>query len=204
MAFSYDLLPHALTTLIEIILGFVCGSIFGILAGGLIGSSKRAAKALTPFLIIMQALPVFAIAPLLVIWFGFGLTSKLIMSMIIIFFPVAIAFSSGLLSVSVNMNELSQLYHMSRLQKLRFIALPHALPSLLTGLKIAAGVAPIGAIVGEWVGSAGGLGFWMLHANARMQTDQLFAALFMLLAMALLFHWLISEISTLVMKRFYL
>lgn len=201
-SFSSELLPHAGMTALEIILGFLCGSFLGLMAGLALGLSPRLSRSLTPLFIIMQSLPVFAIAPLLVIWFGFGLSSKLIMSSIIIFFPVALNFAAGLSSVSPTLEELTRHYNMTLWQRLRFIALPSSLPSLMTGLKIAAGVAPIGAIVGEWVGSSGGLGFWMLHANARMQTDQLFAALFLLLAMALLFHALISFLAGLVLRRY--
>jgi putative hydroxymethylpyrimidine transport system permease protein len=198
-----ELIYHASITGVEMLLGFLFGSMFGIMLGAILSFSPKFEKQVTPLLVLTQSLPVFAVAPLLVIWFGFGFTSKIIMAMIIIFLPLTLAFLSGLKSLSTTQNELSLLYKMSHWQRFKYLALPASLPQLFTGLKIAASLAPIAAIVGEWVGSAKGLGFLMLHANARMQTDQLFAALVMLLILAFLFHIVINKISHLVLGKFY-
>jgi putative hydroxymethylpyrimidine transport system permease protein len=189
----YDsLLYHMGITAVEIILGFFIGSLLGMVCGMVLSLSRRLETALTPFLLMMQALPVFAIAPLLVVWFGFGLAPKLIMTTIIIFFPVAMAFLNGLREGEKTYALLATHYNMNPWQRFWLLSLPFSRPSLLSGLKIGAAVAPIGAIVGEWVGSAGGLGFLMLHANARMQSDQMFAALFLLLFMVLALQSLIN------------
>lgn len=186
------MLTHMGITALEILLGFLCGGLLGIVAGATLSLSRRLETAITPFLLMMQALPVFAIAPLLVIWFGFGLAPKLIMASIIIFFPVAFAFLSGLREGEKRFETLATFYHMPRLTRFKLLYFPAALPSLISGLKIGAALAPIGAIVGEWVGAAGGLGFLMLHANARMQSDQMFAALFLLFILVLALQGLIN------------
>ncbi len=124
-----------------------------------------------PVVVTTQTLPVFAIAPILVIWFGFGIGSKIVMASLIIFFPVASSFYDGLKQTSRTRLDLGRSWGASRSQLLRFMRIPAAMPSLMSGLKVAATIAPIGAIVGEWAGAAGGLGFVMLQANARTQTD---------------------------------
>src|SRR5690606_30394795 len=141
---------------------------------------------LMPMLVVSQALPVFALAPLLVLWLGYGLTSKVAMAVLIIYFPVTAAFLDGLRRTEPGWLELARTMDASPAAILRHIRIPAALPALASGLRVAAAVAPIGAIVGEWVGSSAGLGYLMLHANARMQVDLMFAALLVLAVMALL------------------
>jgi putative hydroxymethylpyrimidine transport system permease protein len=137
-------------------------------------------------MVVSQAIPVFAIAPLLVLWLGFGLASKIVMATIAIFFPVASAFHDGLLRTDQNLIDLARLHGAGRGQMLRLLRIPSALPALVTGLRLAAVYAPIGALIGEWVGASSGLGYAMLHANGRSQTDVVFAALFLLAAMSVL------------------
>jgi putative hydroxymethylpyrimidine transport system permease protein len=151
-------------------------------------------RVLRPVLVVSQALPVFAIAPLLVIWFGFGLASKVVMAGLIINFPVAVAFLDGLRRTDEGLIDIGRLYRASRLETLMLIRVPFALPWLATGLRVAATVAPIGAVVGEWVGASAGLGFVMLQANARMETDLMFAALALLAALALFVRFLVDRL----------
>ena len=144
---------------------------------------------LLPLLVVMQAIPVFALAPVLVLWVGYGLASKVMMASLIIFFPVTAAFLDGLRRTEPGWLDLAQTmtaggHGPGRWMILRHIRIPAALPALASGLRVAAAVAPIGAVVGEWVGSSVGRGYLMLHANGRMQIDLLFAALFVLAAMA--------------------
>lgn len=180
------LLAHAGITAVEIVVGLMAGAAFGIVTALLMALSPRLMSVLQPVLTVSQALPVFAIAPLLVIWLGFGLASKIAMAGLIIYFPVAVAFLDGLRRTDDGLLDLARLNDASALQSLFLIRIPAALPYLATGLKVAATVAPIGAIVGEWVGASGGLGFIMLQANARMETNMLFAALVILAMLALL------------------
>lgn len=147
-----------------------------------------------PLVVASQALPVFAIAPLLVLWFGLGLGSKIAMATLIIYFPVASALNDGLRRADGHLIDLARLYRATPWETLIHFRLPAALPSLATGLRVAATVAPIGAIVGEWVGASGGLGYVINQANARMQTDTVFAALFVLIIMVVLLRWLVDAI----------
>ena len=183
--FSY-LASNSWITIREIVLGFVAGSAAGAAVALLLSHFRLAERYVMPVVVLTQTLPVFAIAPLLVIWFGFGLGSKVVMASLIIFFPVASAFHDGLRATRSTYLDLSRIWGAGRVKELVLIRLPAALPSLGSGLKIAATVAPIGAVVGEWAGAAGGLGFVMLQANARTQTAVVFAALILLG----LFAWL--------------
>lgn len=179
------ILGHARITGLEILLGFLLGGLLGACSGLLLATFATARRWLLPLFVVSQALPVFALAPLLVLWLGYGMASKIAMAVLIIYFPIAAAFYDGLRRADPEMLDLVRLLGASRLDTIRLIRLPAALPALVSGLRVAASVAPIGAVVGEWVGSAGGLGYLMLHANARMQIDLMFAALIVLAAMAL-------------------
>lgn len=176
---------HTLITLIEILTGMA----LGVLLGGVLSLgmtfSPWLQRWMMPLVIISQAIPVFALAPLLVLWFGFGMSAKVAMAVLVIFFPVTSSFFDGLRCVTPGYLDLARTMGASGAAQLRHVRLLAALPALGSGLRMAAAVAPIGAIIGEWVGSAEGLGFVMLNANARMQSDMCFAALFILVLMTL-------------------
>lgn len=177
---------HATTTALEIICGLLLGSLLGFTVACLIGDSKRLQSITMPALIISQALPVFAIAPILMLWLGYGFASKLAMTTLIVFFPVTASTLSGFRALPSSWETTFQTLRPRRAKLFFLVRLPLAVPYSLAGVRVAASVAPIGAIVGEWVGSSGGLGYLMLHANARGQTDLMFAALVVLCAEALL------------------
>ncbi|WP_036791720.1 ABC transporter permease [Pleomorphomonas koreensis] len=185
-AYGSRLVAEAGVTLLETLIGLVAGVAFGILAGLATSASPLLHRLLSPILVVSQALPVFALAPLLVLWFGFGLASKVVMTSLVIFFPVASAFADGLRRTPPHFLDLARLNGAGRLRTLRLIRVPAALPALTTGIRVAAVYAPIGAVIGEWVGASRGLGLLMVQANARMQTPLLFAALGMLAAATLL------------------
>ncbi|MCS7269110.1 MAG: ABC transporter permease [Geminicoccaceae bacterium] len=176
---------HTATTALEILLGLFFGTVLGAGSALLLAASRRARAWVLPVLVASQALPVFALAPLLVLWLGYGIASKVAMAVLIIYFPVASTFFDGLRRTPEGWLELARVMDARPLAILLRLRLPAALPALASGLRVAAAVAPIGAVVGEWVGSSSGLGYLMLHANARMQTDLLFAALFVLCLLAL-------------------
>ena len=179
------LLHHAGVTLTEVLLGIVLGSLIGIASAVVLASSRTAQRWLLPLLVVSQALPVFALAPLLVLWLGYGMASKIAMTVLIIYFPVTAAFLDGLRRTEPGWLELARTMDAGPVAILAQIRVPAALPALASGLRVAAAVAPIGAVIGEWVGSSAGLGYLMLHANARMQVDLMFAAVLVLAAMAL-------------------
>ncbi|HDR1055361.1 TPA: ABC transporter permease [Pasteurella multocida] len=186
----YDLLwQHSQITLLEIGLGLFLGVSLGLTSALLLSASDYLSKLLLPLLVISQAIPVFAIAPLLVLWFGYGLASKIVMTILIIYFPVTAACYDGLRNTSMQWLELAKTMQVSASAMLFKVRLPAALPSFASGLRIAVSVAPIGAIVGEWVGSSQGLGYLMLHANARMQVDLMFSALLILMVISLILYF---------------
>lgn len=189
------LLHHAGITLLEIVLGLICGTLAGVVIALAVTSLPGMMQVVWPMILVLQALPVFAIAPVLVLWFGFGLSSKVVMASLIIFFPVASSFADGLRRTDPTLLELAALSRASRWKILRLIRIPSALPGLVTGLRVAAPLAPLGAVIGEWVGASGGLGFIMLQANARMQTEILFAALFILAVITLALRYLVDELA---------
>jgi len=172
-------------TLIEILLGLIFGFSLGLVSAITLSMSRTVSSFLMPVLVLSQAIPVFAIAPLLVLWLGFGMASKVVMAMLIIYFPVTAACYDGLRNTPTQWLQMAQSMQVSKTNLLLKVRLPAALPSLASGLRIAVSFAPIGAIVGEWIGSAEGLGYLMLQANARMQVDMTFAALFVLIIMSL-------------------
>ncbi|KLN59311.1 ABC transporter permease [Kiloniella spongiae] len=178
------LISHAGITFLEIILGFLIGSLLGCCSALILTTVKSARDWLTPILVITQSLPVFALAPILVLWLGYGLPSKVAMAVLIIYFPVTAAFYDGLRRTPKDWQALAQVMGAKPLAFLLHVRIPLALPSLSSGLRVAMATAPIGAIVGEWVGSSEGLGYLMLHANGRMQIDLMFAALLILSIMA--------------------
>lgn len=188
------LLEQAGVTLLEIIAGLFAGIFIGILTALLLFYSKTLARFLLPILLTSQAIPVFAIAPLLVLWFGFGFSSKLVMTILIVFFPVASSAFDALKNTPQEMCLLAQSCGATPLQTLLKVRFPAGLPTIAAGIRVAATIAPIGAIIGEWVGASKGLGYVMLVSNARMQTDMLFAALFLLVIMTLTLYFLTDNL----------
>ncbi|MBP2227392.1 putative hydroxymethylpyrimidine transport system permease protein [Azospirillum agricola] len=174
------LLQHGLTTLTEILLGLVGGVVLGSLSALTLARFRAAQRWLMPLLVVSQAIPVFALAPLLVLWLGYGMASKIAMAVLIIYFPVTTALFDGLRRTDPGWLDLARTMGATPAATLWAIRLPAALPAFWSGVRVAAAVAPIGAVIGEWVGSSSGLGYLMLHANARMQIDLLFAAVLVL------------------------
>lgn len=179
------ILGHAWVTLREIVAGLALGTLTGAAMAMLLSAWPAGRRWLLPLLVASQAVPVFALAPLLTLWLGYGLGSKIAMATIIIFFPVASALYDGLRRTEPGWLDLAHTMGASRAAVMWRIRLPAALPALASGLRVAAAFAPIGAVVGEWVGASSGLGYLMLQANGRSQTDVMFAALFVLAVMAL-------------------
>jgi putative hydroxymethylpyrimidine transport system permease protein len=192
MARAGLILGHAGTTAAEILLGLLTGALLGTGSAIFLAYARPARRWLMPLLVISQAVPVFALAPILVLWLGYGMGSKIAMATLIIYFPVTAAFLDGLRRADPGWLDLARAMGASRAATLRHIRVPAALPALASGLRVATAVAPIGAVVGEWVGSSGGLGYLMLQANARMQIDVMFAALLTLAAFAVALYYAVD------------
>lgn len=187
------LAAHAGVTASEVLLGLVIGCLLGALVAVLLAQSARLSRLVMPLLVLTQAVPVFALAPILTLWFGYGMASKVLMAVLIIFFPVVSAFHDGLTRLPPGLGDLARTMNATPLQEMLRLRIPHALPSLATGMKMAAVYAPIGAVIGEWVGASQGLGYLMLLANGRAKTDLMFASLLVLAAMTMALHRLVSH-----------
>ncbi len=188
------LAEHALQTLAAIIGGLGLGAVLGIGLALAFAASPALARHGLPIVVSTQALPVFALAPILVLWFGFGLSSKIAMTTLIVLFPVALAYHEGMRRTDPGLVDLARLWGLSAVREVIAIRAVAGLPALAAGLKGATGAAPMAAIVGEWVGAAAGLGFVMIQANARMQTDLLFAAVVVLALMAAALYALVARL----------
>jgi len=190
----WHLLYHAQFTAIEIIGGLALGAALGTTTALTMAYFGGARRWLLPVLVASQAVPVFALAPILVLWLGYGLASKIAMAMLIIYFPVTAAFFDGLRRTDPGWLDLARVMGGSRWAMLTTIRIPAALPALASGLRVAAAVAPIGAVVGEWVGSSVGLGHLMLNSNARVQVSLMFAALFTLILLSLTLYYTVDAV----------
>ncbi len=177
------LLPHALVTAMEIVAGIALALAVALPLATVMFANRSIERALAPFMIASQAVPVFAIAPLLVIWFGYGPASKIIMAAVIIFFPITVSLLDGFKSCDTGYRILFRLMGASFSRQLRYLYWPWALPYFFSGLKVGVSVATIGAVIGEWVGAQAGLGYFMIQANARLRVDLVFAAICWLSAM---------------------
>lgn len=150
--------PHLATTLQEIAVGLTVGAVLGLLAGYVMARSPLAERLLSPYIVAAQAVPILALAPLLAIWFGPGLLSKVVICALIVFFPVAVSTMVGIRTVDPRLLELGRSLRATPRQRLWTIEVPAALPSIFGGLRVGVTLAVIGAIVGEWSGASRGLG----------------------------------------------
>jgi NitT/TauT family transport system permease protein len=175
-----SLMYHSYVTLYETVIGFLLASVLGLATAVLIAYSRTMDKALYPIVLFAQVIPKSAIAPLLVVWFGNGLTPKIILAVLIAFFPVVVSGVAGLRSTDPELLELSSTMGASRWQTFRKIRFPNALPHLMAGEKVAVTLAVVGAVVGEFVGASEGLGYILLVANGNLDSAQLFAALILM------------------------
>jgi NitT/TauT family transport system permease protein len=170
--------PHVATTLGEIALGFAAGAGAGLVVGYLLARSRLAERLLSPYIVAAQATPVLAIAPLLALWFGTGLLSKVIICGLIVFFPIAVSTMVGIRSVDAELLEMCRAFRAGPSQLLTKVEVPGALPSIFGGFRVGVTLAVIGAIVGEWAGGERGLGVLInLARGSLFDTPLLFATL---------------------------
>ena len=191
--FHLELGRAALRTGAEIVTGFALGAGAGAALAMAMAEWRGLANSLRPVLLVSQTIPIFALAPLLTLWLGFGIAPKVVVTALICFFPVASAFYDGLLRTPPAMLDLAGVMGARPGAVLWQLRLPAARPALASGLRLAAVYAPVGAVVGEWVGGSDGLGALMIHANGRMRTDLVFAALAVLVVLALGFTKLVEH-----------
>ncbi|MEM1419831.1 MAG: ABC transporter permease [Pseudomonadota bacterium] len=190
-----SLASNAVVTFGAALTGFVLGSAFGALNALTLVRSEGARRWLLPLLIGGQAVPVFALAPILTLWFGYGPTAKIVMTVLVVYFPVTASFYDGLRRCDPNLLDMARVMNATPTETLWRLRVPGALPALGSGLRLAAVFAPISAVIGEWTGGSAGLGYLMLYANARTQADLLFAALITLALMGVALHALVSHLT---------
>lgn len=193
-----SLLYHTGITFLEIVLGLLVGTAFATVVGYLLAKSRSLERVLSPYLVASQAIPIVAIAPLLVIWLGDGILSKVVICALIVFFPVLVNTIVGLRAVPPALYDLMNSLHASRSQILWKVEVPASLPVFLGGLRVGATLSVIGAIVGELVDAEEGLGFLLQLGDFQYDTPMVFVAVFMLIALALLLYGMV----TLLEKRF--
>jgi NitT/TauT family transport system permease protein len=193
-----SLLSNSMVTLVEVLLGLVVGTVAALVLGYAIAKSRLFERLVAPYLVATQAIPIVAIAPLLVIWFGPGIFSKVLICALIVFFPVLINTVYGVRAVPRPLHDLMGSLYATPAQTLRYLELPAALPILLGGLRIGATLSVIGAVVGELVGSDKGLGFLVNVARGQYDTALVFVAVLTLILLALVLYGAV----TLLERRF--
>ena len=185
------LVRHTGATLYEVVLGLLAGTVLATFCGYLIAKSPLFERLIGPYLVASQAIPVVAIAPLLVIWFGPGVFSKVLICSLIVFFPVLVNTVVGLRAVPEDLRALMRSLHATPLQNLRYLEVPAALPVFLGGLRIGATLSVIGGVVGELVGSDRGLGFLINVGRGQYDTALVFVSVITLITLAILLYGLV-------------
>lgn len=184
---DFDLISsHALVTLIEALIGLLCGIAIGFLIAVAMERFTFIDAALTPLVTISQTIPIVAIAPLLVLWFGYDMLPKILLVMLTTFFPITVALSSGFKSVDPEEIDLLKTMGANRLQIFRYVKLPAATASFFAGLRISATYAIVAAVVAEWLGGFDGLGVYMTRVRKSYDYEAMFAAIFVISAVSLL------------------
>ena len=191
-----SLLRHTGVTLGEVLLGLITGTLTATILGYFLAKSRLFERILAPYLVASQAVPVVAIAPLLVIWFGPGIFSKVLICALIVFFPVLVNTVVGVRDVSASLRDLMRSMRATRWQTLRYLEIPAALPVFLGGLRIGAALSVIGAVVGEFVGADKGLGFLINVGRGQYDTALVFVAIFALVVLALSLYGLVSWLES--------
>lgn len=192
------LLSDMSVTLQAIILGFLLGVLIGMICGILIFESKVIDQALYPIVIASQAIPLFTLAPLLIIWFGFDLTPKVVMAALIVFFPICVNQVNGLRAADPGAVALLRSYGASERRIFRTVRFPTSVPLLLAGMQLGVTYAVIGAVLAEWLGANRGLGYRMVVANALSQTDLVFGAILVTALLSIVLFVLVRVIGDLV------
>ena len=195
--------PHLFMTTQEILAGFVLGSILGLGFGTLISESVIARKVIMPYIIVTQALPKFALAPMLVIWFGFGMAPKVIIAALIAFFPLVENTYMGLTTTPGSQLELFRALRASRITTLLKLRVPHAIPAIFSGFRVALMLSLVGAVVAEYVGANQGLGALIIVSQGTLDTELMFVAFVVLTVLGLSLDWLYGLVYKAVLVKLY-
>ena len=195
--------PHLFMTTQEILAGFVLGSVLGLGFGTLISESVIARKVIMPYIIVTQALPKFALAPMLVIWFGFGMAPKVIIAALIAFFPLVENTYMGLTTTPSSQLELFRALRASRITTLLKLRVPHAIPAIFSGFRVALMLSLVGAVVAEYVGANQGLGALIIVSQGTLDTELMFVSFVVLTVLGLSLDWLYGLVYKAVLVKLY-
>src|SRR6516225_9144166 len=190
-----ELLAQAWPTTYATVCGFILSAVFGIPVAMAIAGSPTFESYVYPLLVFSQSIPKIAIAPLLVVWFGFDIIPKIISAFLLGFFPVVVSAVQGFKSVDPDLLDLARSMEGSPAQIFRAVSLPHAMPSIFAGLKVSVTLAVVGAVVGEFVGSNSGLGYVMQRAIGTFDLPVMFAALVILALIGVILFWIVDFIE---------
>lgn len=195
----FSILPnHILTTMIEALVGLFFAVIVGVFIAILIAGIPLIRRVLYPIIVVSQNIPILALAPLLAVWFGFGLTPKVVIVVLIGFFPIVVNTTDGLMNADKDMISLVRGLGANRWQVFRLVLFPSAIPAFFSGLRIAAAYAVIGAVIAEWMGASSGLGLFLIRSQRTFQTDQIFMAILVIAMLSVslfLFVQILSNIT---------
>ncbi|BCB02869.1 ABC transporter permease [Bacillus sp. KH172YL63] len=191
---------HLTSTTLLTVVGFVIGCSFGIGAAVALHLLPKVREALYPLMILSQNIPIIVLAPLLVIWFGFGLLPKIIVITLICFFPVAVSALDGFRQTNAEYILYMKMSGATKGQIFRKVEWPHALPSIFSGLKISATYSVMGAVISEWLGAQKGIGVYMTLASSSFRTDRVFVAIFMIMVLSLVFFSIIVWLERVLIK----
>jgi len=199
----FDIIPelkaHILVTLKEAFIGFGISIIFSLLLAILMDNVAIIKKALYPLILVSQTIPTIALAPLFVIWFGFGILPKIIVVVLVCFFPIVVSLLDGLSSVDNDLLNLLKSMGANRIQIFRLVKLPGAMTNFFSGLKIAATYSIMGAVIGEWLGGKAGLGIYMIRVKNSFALDKMFAVILIIVVLSMLVFKMISILEYLLM-----
>lgn len=195
------LMRHTAVTLLEVILGFITALILSVVISLLMVRIKVLYQILWPYMIISQTVPLYILAPLFMIWFGFGILPKVLIVVLVCFFPITVGFVQGLTSTEPELDELLQVMRATPSQILWKVRVPQAMPQFFSGLKIAAAYSVTGAVLSEWVGAQEGLGIFLTRSMKTFKTAALFADVLIIIVLSLLLFYIISHLEKKVIRR---
>lgn len=190
---------HIYTTLQEALLGLLLAIIFALMLAVVMDNVPVVQKALYPLVVVSQTIPIIALAPLFVIWFGFGILPKIIVVVLVCFFPILISLLEGLNSVDIEMLNLLKSMGANRIQIFKLVKFPASLVSFFSGLRIAATYSIMGAVIGEWLGGENGLGVYMIRVKHSYALDKVFAIIAIIVLLSLLIFKVIALIQKVLM-----
>ncbi|MGE3961284.1 MAG: ABC transporter permease [Dehalococcoidia bacterium] len=182
---------HIRTTLTEAVLGLLLACVLGAVTAAALAGFAPLRRMVYPLLVVSQNVPMIVMAPLIVVWFGFGVMPKLLVVALICFFPIVVATTDGLLRADRELVDLARSFGASRLQVLRTILVPSAVPSFFAGLQISATYAVLGAVIAEWVGASSGLGLFITRSQTAFRVDRVFVAVVVIAAVSILLFALV-------------